>query len=145
MPLHGDEPEGRRVGKVYGPVGPSPSHSRSSFRVLTSSPQSPSCASLSFGVSSALTFAIPISLSPEPVAHKLIRSRCLLAQDSHWPPQSRRSLCSLCRSPPLSFSFSLSPSLLSAPYTEPRPPFFLFSRGPKYSRKLRDRTVRLSA
>lgn len=39
-------------------------------------------------------------LSPEPVAHKLIRSRCLLARDSHWPPQSRRSPCSLRRSPP---------------------------------------------
>lgn len=37
-------------------------------------------------------------LSPEPVAHKLIRSRCLLARDSHWPPWSRRSPCSLHRS-----------------------------------------------
>jgi len=50
----------------------------------------------------------PYLSPPEPVAHKLIRSRCLLARDSHWPPRSRRSFCSPCcsllppppRSPP---------------------------------------------
>ena len=44
-----------------------------------------------------LPVSASFSLFPEPVAHKLIRSRCPLARDSHWPPQSRRSLCFLCR------------------------------------------------
>lgn len=54
------------------------------------------------------------------------------------------ALFALSHSPPLLLSLSISlspfyPFLLSAPYTEPRPPFFSFSRGPKYSRELRDR------
>jgi hypothetical protein len=54
---------------------------------------------------------------PEPVAHKLIRSRCLLARDSHWPPQSRRSFCSPCC------------SLLSPPPPVPPPIVPVSSRG----------------
>lgn len=135
MPLHGGKPEGRRIGKVYGLVGLLPSHSRSSplSISLRSSPfpsffpftrparVSPRARVLFPSPSSAPVFFLYLYLSlPEPVAHKLIRSQCLLARDSHWPPQSRRSLCSLCRSllpPARSRVLSIHP-------TGPRPPFF---------------------
>lgn len=85
MSLHGGEPEGRRVGKLYAVW----LALRYLSLVLSFPPSlSLSCLSCSF------------SLSLKPVAHKLIRSRCLLARDSHWPPQSRRSFCSLCRFSP---------------------------------------------
>lgn len=58
-----------------------------------------------------LPVSASFSLFPEPVAHKLIRSRCPLARDSHWPPQSRRLLCFLCR-------------LCPDPPRRPRPPLF---------------------
>jgi len=60
MPLHGGEPEGRRVGKVYGLVGPSPSHSRSSLPSLLfpalSLPRVPSFLRIPFSL------PVPISL-----------------------------------------------------------------------------------
>lgn len=68
-------------------------------------------------------------LSPEPVAHKLIRSRCLLA----------RGLPLATVVTPLALFASSLPSPRLHP-TGPRPPFFSFPQGPKYSRKLRDRT-----
>lgn len=95
---HGGEPEGRRVGKVYGLVGPSPSHSLPFPPSLPA--HLPSVSSrASFLLLSSLSHPIPISFSAEPVAHKLIRSRCLLARDSHWPPYSHaaRFVCFVAR------------------------------------------------
>ena len=104
MSLHGGEPEGWRVGKVY-TIWLAPGLSSSIFfflLLLLLLP--PSLLPLPF-----LPLSASFSLFPEPVAHKLIRSRCPLARDSHWPPQSRRSLCFLSHSPLLSFSLHLSP------------------------------------
>lgn len=74
-----------------------------------------------------LPVSASFSLFPEPVAHKLIRSRCPLARDSHWPPQSRRLLCFLCR-------------LCPDPPRRPRPPLFSttlsISTSPNISQKL---------
>lgn len=74
-----------------------------------------------------LPVSASFSLFPEPVAHKLIRSRCPLARDSHWPPQSRRLLCFLCR-------------LCPDPPRRLRPPLFSttlsISTSPKISQKL---------
>lgn len=76
MPLHGGEPEGRRVGKVYDLVGPSPSHSRSSLLFPVTL-----CLSRAYPLATVSRSLFPCPyLSPEPVAHKLIRSRCLLAR-----------------------------------------------------------------
>lgn len=120
-----------RVGKVYDLVGPSPSHSRSSLFSL-----SPLCLSRAHILLPPVRIPFSLSpcslsLSPEPVAHKLIRSRCLLARDSHWPPVVT-PLALFASSPP-------------PPSCTPRPghqdhPFSRSLQGPKYSQKLRDRT-----
>ena len=103
MSLHGGEPEGWRVGKVY-TIWLAPGLSSSIFfffflllllLLLSPSPLLP----LPF-----LPLSASFSLFPEPVAHKLIRSRCPLARDSHWPPFAL-----------FPFSFSLCPSLSISP------------------------------
>lgn len=89
--------------------------------------------------------SLSLFLSPQkPVAHKLIRSRCLLARDPHWPPYSHA--VRFVRFVALAFlPFPLPPavSLFSAPHGIKITLFSggLFSRDPKYSPKLRDRTV----
>lgn len=106
MSLHGGEPEGWRVGKVY-TIWLAPGLSSSIFFFFFFL-LPPSLLPLPF-----LPLSASFSLFPEPVAHKLIRSRCPLARDSHWPPQSRRSLCFLSHSLSISLSLSLSPFDLS--------------------------------
>lgn len=60
---------------------------------------------------SLLLHPLSLFLSAEPVAHKLIRSRCLLARDSHWPPYSHaaRFVCFVVRLFPPDFPLLCTP------------------------------------
>lgn len=122
MPLHGGEPEGRRVGKVYVWSGWPLAISLSLFLSLPANPalSLPRVPSSLRTVSRSL-FPSPY-LSPEPVAHKLIRSRCLLARDSHWPPVV---------TPLALFASSLPSPLPPAPPCTLRDQDHPFSRSPK--------------